>query len=200
MTKELKKDYFEKKIDLQRKLKDFKKLNEKEWFYEFVFCHLTPQSNAQRCWEAVEMLSKIDSWNEENIKKILITKTRFHNNKTKYLLNVKNNWEKILPKIKKEKTIELRNFIAKNIKGLGLKEASHFLRNIGKSNNEIAILDRHILRNLKNNNLINEDKIKNNKNYLELEKIYLEFSKSMDIPPDELDLLWWSQENGQIFK
>ena len=54
----------------------------------------------------------------------------------------------------------LRNFIAENVKGYGLKEASHFLRNIGKSDNQIAILDRHILRNLKALDIIEEEKIK----------------------------------------
>ena len=84
--------------------------------------------------------------------------------------------------------------MAKEVNGYGLKEASHFLRNIGKSNNKIAILDRHILRNLK------EDKIKNHKHYLEVEQKFLDYASSESIPPDELDLLWWSKENGEIFK
>ena len=35
-----------------------------------------------------------------------------------------------------------------DVKGLGMKEASHFLRNVGRGKT-IAILDRHILKNLK---------------------------------------------------
>lgn len=81
-----------------------------------------------------------------------------------------------------------------------MKEASHFLRNIGFSNNQIAILDRHILKNLKAQNLIKETKIKSEKHYLEIEQIYLNYAKETNIPADELDLLWWSQENGEIFK
>jgi len=37
-------------------------------------------------------------------------------------------------------------WLVKNLTGLGYKEAGHFLRNIGSG--KIAILDRHILRNL----------------------------------------------------
>ena len=40
-----------------------------------------------------------------------------------------------------------REWLVKNVKGMGYKEASHFLRNIGKGEN-LAILDRHILKNL----------------------------------------------------
>ena len=60
------------------------------------------------------------------------------------------NWNNVLSQInKKEDAVKLRNWLAENVKGYGLKEASHFIRNIGKSENKIAILDRHILRNLK---------------------------------------------------
>jgi len=97
------------------------------------------------------------------------------------------------------KTILNKPF-SKNVKGYGLKEASHFLRNIGLSNNKIAILDRHILRNLKELGLIKDAKIKSPKHYLETEQIFLAHADRMRIPADELDLHWWSQENGEIFK
>jgi len=96
--------------------------------------------------------------------------------------------------LKNQNRLELRNQIAEKVKGIGLKEAGHFLRNIGKSNNEIAILDRHILRNLQ------EDKIKSKKHYLEIEQKFLNLAKKLKIPIDELDLLFWSKENGEIFK
>ena len=68
------------------------------------------------------------------------------------------------------------------------------------SNNQIAILDRHILRNLKALNVIQEDKIKNKKHYFEIENAFLNFAIKINIPIDELDLLFWSKENGEIFK
>ncbi len=188
------------KHKLKSRLNDFKNLSEEEQFREFMFCLLTPQSNAQRCWQAVEQISQLPKIKEQPVYDILKTKTRFHKTKTSRILEAEKTWKTIKPNLKKENIKELRNFIVKTVNGYGPKESSHFLRNIGLSNNEISILDRHILKNLKALNLIQETKVKSQKNYLEIEDIFLNFAKSINIPPDELDLLWWSQENGEIFK
>ena len=188
------------KDKIKARLISFKNLNEDEQFKEFIFCLLTPQSNAQRCWQAVEEISKLKEFNEKSIFDILKTKTRFHITKTKRILGAKREWDNIKYSLDNENRIELRNFIAENVYGYGLKEASHFLRNIGKSGNQIAILDRHILRNLQKNDIIKESKVKNKKAYFEIENAFLNFADKLEIPADELDLLWWSQENGEIFK
>ncbi len=200
MNEELTALYEKRKEDIKKRLKNFKNLKEEEQFKEMIFCLLTPQSNAQKCWQAVEQVSKLDRWNRKNISEILIRKTRFHNNKTRYVLLADETWKKIREYLDEEDRITLRNRIAYEVKGYGLKEAGHFLRNIGKSNNEIAILDRHILRNLKELGIIEEDKIKSKKDYLEIEQKFLAFSERINIPIDELDLLFWSKENGEIFK
>lgn len=200
MINELNDNYQTNKNRIKSRLEEFRNLPTTEYFKEFMFCLLTPQSNAKKCWEAIEQLSLLKSIDKEEVSSILAKKTRFHNNKTKYILEAENTWKKIEPLLNKEDKIELRNLIAKLVKGYGLKEAGHFLRNIGKSDNKIAILDRHILRNLKNLNIIETDSIKNKKHYLELEDKFLKFSKKINIPIDELDLLFWSKENGEIFK
>ncbi len=197
---QLLKNYNQIKNQLKSRLSQFKNLSEEAQFKELLFCLLTPQSNAQRCWQAVEELSLLKNLEEQSVFNILKTKTRFHITKTSRILQAKETWDKIKPYLNKEDTKELRNIIAKTVNGYGLKEASHFLRNIGLSNNKIAILDRHILRNLAALNLIKETKVKSQKNYLEIEEKYLKFAKSLNISADELDLLWWSQENGKIFK
>lgn len=186
--------------EIKSKLASFKSLSEKQQFKEFQFCLLTPQSNAQRCWQAVEEISKLKKPTETQIRKILSTKTRFHNTKAKRILRSEKTFNEIKPLLKNKNSLELRNFLADKVNGYGLKESSHFLRNIGLSNNEIAILDRHILRNLKALNLIQDEKIKNKKHYLEIEQIFLAHADRMRIPADELDLHWWSQENGEVFK
>lgn len=191
---ELKKLHEQKEDEIKSRLNEFSSLSESKYFKEFLFCLLTPQSNAQRCWKAVEELSSLKNLNQTNISNILKTKTRFHNTKTKRILQAKQNFQKILPNLSNNNIPQLRNYLANNVKGYGLKEASHFLRNIGKSNNKIAILDRHILKNLK------ENKIKSPKHYLEIEQKFLNYANSINIPADELDLLWWSRENGEIFK
>lgn len=197
---ELKELYKIKKQEIIVRLNEFETLSNDKYFNELMFCLLTPQSNAKKCWQAVEELSRLNQLTKEQIANILKSKTRFYNNKTNYLIEAKANWHNILSSINTLETIRLRNWLAENIKGLGMKEASHFLRNIGKSNNQIAILDRHILRNLKQLNLIKEDKIKSKKHYQEIENIFLNFAKQLDIPADHLDLLFWSKETGEVFK
>jgi len=189
----------DKRAQIKQRLKQFKSLTKEQKFKEFQFCLLTPQSNAQRCWQAVEEISKIKNPTEKQISEILSTKTRFHNTKAKRIIRAKVTFNNVWPKIRAggwapSKIIDLRSHLAKQVNGYGLKETSHFLRNIGLSNNQIAILDRHILRNLK------EEKIKSPKHYLKIEQKFLSIAKSKKIPADELDLLWWSQENGEIFK
>jgi len=94
---------------------------------------------------------------------------------------------------------ELRLWLVNNVKGLGWKESSHFLRNIGYRN--LAILDRHILRNLKRLGVITKLlKTLNAKKYLQIEKKFKKFSKRIGISMDELDLLFWSMETGKIMK
>jgi N-glycosylase/DNA lyase len=194
--------YSEKKEAIASRINDFKSLNKKEYRKELLFCLLTPQSNAKNCWIAVQDLNKFDLnlINEKQISNILKAKTRFHNNKAKYIKEALSGWKRIESKLDTTNIFELREWLAENISGMGMKEASHFLRNIGKSNNQIAILDRHILKNLKALNIIKEDKIKNKDHYLKIEKKFIDFSKKVNIPIDHLDLLFWSQENGEIFK
>ncbi|MFW5800234.1 MAG: DNA lyase, partial [Spirochaetota bacterium] len=96
--------------------------------------------------------------------------------------------------------LDKRVWLVKNIKGYGYKEASHFLRNIGFGDN-IAILDRHIYKNLKLLNVIDEiPKSASPKKYIEIEQKMREFSKEINIPMAHLDFVLWYKEAGEIFK
>ncbi len=76
---------------------------------------------------------------------------------------------------------------------------SHFLRNIGYRN--LAILDRHILKNLVHHGVLLElPKTLTPKKYLDIEQLFQQFAKNIQIPMDALDLLFWSNETGEIFK
>ena len=95
---------------------------------------------------------------------------------------------------------KLRDWLVSEIKGIGLKEAGHFLRNIGFGK-EIAILDRHILKNLKKYSVIDDYPASLSRGkYLEIEERMLRFAENIGIPPDHLDLLFWFREAGKIFK
>lgn len=196
---ELQKIYLLKKNSIKNRLEEFKNISSEDYIYEMIFCLLTPASNAKRCWEAVEIIKEKKPKKDE-IREILRKHTRFHNNKTERVYFIMQNWKKINNILKDKNIIQLRNNLAENINGYGLKEASHFLRNIGKSNNQIAILDRHILNNLNNLKIIEDNKIKSRNKYLEIERKFIEFSEKMKIPIDEIDLLFWSHETGEIFK
>lgn len=95
---------------------------------------------------------------------------------------------------------ECRQWLVNKIDGFGYKEASHFLRNIGMGE-EIAILDRHILRNLKETGIIEEiPESLSRAKYVQIEKQMIEFARQIRIPVSHLDLLLWYRGTGEIFK
>ena len=100
-----------------------------------------------------------------------------------------------------ENHLERRDWLVreKRIKGLGYKEASHFLRNIGLKG--YAILDKHILRSLAELKLISDPKPPNTRSrYLTVEEKFKNLSQLTGIDFDELDLVLWSLKTGEILK
>lgn len=96
---------------------------------------------------------------------------------------------------------ERRDWLAREpkIKGLGYKEASHFLRNIGFKG--YGILDKHIIRCLHELRVIDSPKPPTTRGrYLETEQQMREFAAQAQIDFDELDLLLWSMKTGDILK
>ena len=131
---------------------------------------------------------------------------RFKNQKAEYIVEAKklfliNNKISIKPKIEHiNSVLNKREWLVKNVKGMGYKESSHFLRNIGFGE-EIAILDRHILKNLKLFGVIKViPKTLSAKKYSEIEKKMINFSKQIKIPLKHLDLVLWYRDTGEIFK
>lgn len=190
----LQQEYLKKKQEIIKRLDEFSK--NKDYFYELCFCLLTPQTKARNADLVIRQLKALDFKNKNfNPVKYLIG-IRFHENKSKYLLELKEKFDKIPFNLNSR---ELREYLVKNIKGLGYKEASHYLRNIGHRN--LAILDRHILSNLKYFDVINEiPKSMTKRQYFDIENKFMEFSKKVNIPIDHLDLLFWSIKTGEIFK
>jgi N-glycosylase/DNA lyase len=205
--KEIKENYKKQKLIILERLKEFKKIwdtkdNEKI-FAEMCFCILTPQSRAKLCWDAILNLKEkgiLYKGSEKQIEKCL-NGVRFKRNKSRYIAIARGLFNEIKRVLEKGKDInEIRNWLVKNVKGFGYKEASHFLRNIGLGE-DIAILDRHILKNLKKFGVIREiPKYLTKKNYLKIEDKMKMFSRRMNIPISHLDFLFWSKETGEIFK
>lgn len=203
--------YKEVKSIIKKRIDEFKKMMEKddiEIFAELTFCLLTPQSKAKKCWEAVERLKEkglLIKGVPQRIEKEL-NGVRFHRTKARYIcearnLFVKNHRLRIKQIISRfSSTFELRDYLVKNVRGMGYKEASHFLRNIGLGDN-IAILDRHILRAMKDVGMIKEvQKTLTKTQYTEIEKKFLSFARKQRISPAELDLYLWFLKTGEVFK
>ena len=96
---------------------------------------------------------------------------------------------------------ERRDWLAqeKQVKGLGYKESSHFLRNIGVKGH--AILDKHVMRCLVEVGVIDSAKPPSTRRkYLEVEQQLIRFARDIGIDFDELDLVLWSMKTGEVLK
>ena len=208
---ELKKKYQQKKEQIKDRLEEFRDVlsgNDKKLFSELAFCLMTPQSKATDCWNTVETLTNNDLLFSGSHKQMLkhMKNVRFSKTKSKRIEEIRDKLSetgtmKLKEKILNGKTnVQLREWLVENVKGFGYKESSHFLRNVGFGK-DIAILDRHIMKHLINYGVIEEiPKNLNKKNYLEIENKFKDFAKKVEISMEELDLLFWSEETGFIFK
>ncbi len=209
---QLKKIYTSKKAEITARLREFEGLwtkgSDEEIFAELVFCILTPQSRATSCWDAVVALREQNvllKGSAGQIKKQLRC-VRFHNKKAEYIVKARKLFlndgrVSIKPVLSGFADIyECREWLVGNITGLGYKEAGHFLRNIGFGE-KIAILDRHILKNLNLLGVIEKiPESLSRAKYIQIEKKMADFAKMSNIPLSHLDLLLWYKETGQIFK
>lgn len=208
----IKKIYSDKKEEIKFRLEEFKQKlkigDEKDIFAELVFCILTPQSKAKVCWTAVEKLLEKNLLVNGSSTKILkeLDGVRFKYKKAEYIVNARelfidNGDIFVKSSIRQFNDIlETREWFVKNVKGIGFKESSHFLRNIGLGDN-LAILDRHILKNLKLSGVINEiPKSLTKLKYYEIEGKMKKFADRINIPMNYLDLLLWYKEAGEVFK
>ena len=210
--RELQDFYSSTKENIMKRLKEFKQLwnsyNDDEIFGEMAFCLLTPQSKAKVCWKAILKLKEkalLLNGTAEEIQEEL-TGVRFKEKKSYYIILARDfftiNDKIVIKSVINEfhDIYKLREWLVANIKGYGYKEAGHFLRNIGFGDH-ITILDRHILKNLKRFNVIEEipESISKSK-YMEIEKKMKDFCDEINIPLSHMDILLWSKETGEIFK
>ena len=119
---------------------------------------------------------------------ILLRPTRFYKQKADRIIKMMENFSEILPIIKVCPAIFTpglaafkRDWFVRNVKGLGYKTASHFLRNLGAD--DLAIIDTHILKYMK----ITDKKW----DYIEVEKRFRKRAKRYGISVAELDAIVW---------
>lgn len=212
IIREIKKLYLSIQDEIISRLDEFKRVREKgseeDVFAELVFCILTPQSRAKLCWDAMNNLLNKNLLLKGSKNQILkeLDGVRFKYKKAEYIAEAGKQFLtegkiSIKSQISRFSDVyDAREWLAQNVKGIGYKEAGHFLRNIGLGEN-LAILDRHVLKNLKSLRVIKEIPSSiSRKKYFEIEKKMRGFAEKIKIPMSHLDLLFWYKETGDIFK
>lgn len=191
---------------VNKRVSEFKSLGKKgssEIFKELCFCILTANFTAERGMKIQEAIGDgfLSMKEEELAIKLRELGHRFPNMRAKFIAEAKRHKDTLkyeLSSFTEEK--DAREWIAKNIKGMGYKESSHFLRNIGYDN--LAIIDFHIIDILAENGLITKPKNKSltKSKYAEVEGVLKKLADKSNLTLSELDLYLWYLETGNILK
>jgi len=196
-----------KKTDIKNlvdnRIKDFKNINRKsndDLFNEMCFCILTANYNAEK---SIKIQNEIgDNFcrgTKDKICEVLKEHGhRFPNTRADYILCSRIYKNKLDQIINNSSPKTLREWIVKNIKGLGYKETSHFLRNIGFD--DYAIIDFHIIDLLEKYDIIKKPKTITKNKYYEIEEILRKIAKKTNLTLAKLDLYLWYMETGKILK
>lgn len=173
----------------------------KEIFKELCFCILAAGFSAER---SMIIQKEIDdgflSLPEEELSlKLKMLGHRYYSARARYIVKAREKLDLILEALSTLKDDRrAREWLANNIAGLGYKEASHFLRNIGRL--DVAIIDFHILDLLERYRVIGKPKTMTRKRYLEIERLLETISAQLGLRLGELDLYLWYLETGKILK
>ena len=177
---------------------------------EMVYCIFTAGASARmglRSVEAVRPLLKAGRRPAMTRALVKAGAHRFPNARPAYVVSTRSYLQKSISMRLRDRLNELsdpfdrRDWLARapQIKGLGYKEASHFLRNVGFKG--YGILDKHIVRSLSELGVIDSPKPPAGRDrYLAIEARMREFAQEVQIDFDELDLVLWSMKTGEILK
>jgi len=208
----IKRAHSERREEIRRRLSDFeavwRKGSDRDIWEEMVFCFFTGGCSARMGLRSVEAVRSILlTGTREEFAAALRGVHRYPNERARYIEESRNF-------LLTDCDLRLRQRLAgfadgnerrdwlvkeKGIKGLGYKEASHFLRNIGFTG--YAILDKHVLRSMAELKIIDDPKPPNSgSRYLTVEERLKSLASRLGIDFDELDLVLWSMKTGEILK
>ncbi|MCC7439488.1 MAG: hypothetical protein IT211_13435 [Armatimonadetes bacterium] len=190
---------------IAERLQQFQNVPANQYLIELCFCLLTPQSKAENAQKVMARLVAL-GFPETPIDPTPILRDpanyiRFHNQKGERLRAVATRQTEITDLLaSNQPTAAKRQWLVEHVQGLGWKEASHVLRNIGHL--DLAIIDRHILKHMLHFGAIAQlpASIGTRRTYLQLEQAFFRLAESFSLKPQELDLLFWSLEEGSVRK
>jgi N-glycosylase/DNA lyase len=208
----IKATHSKRKKEIRRRLSEFqdiwKKGSDVRLWEEMVFCFFTGGCSARMGLNAVEAVRPLLlNGSQDELAGALTGVHRYPNARARYIVASRNFLREHCDLMLRERLasfdchFERRDWLVKEkgIKGLGYKEASHYLRNIGLSG--YAILDKHILRCLAELKIIDDPKPPNTRSrYLSIEEKLKSLAETAKIDFDELDLVLWSMKTGIILK
>lgn len=213
MIEELQKTYGEKREAIRVRLAEFEAIlregDDGRLFEELVFCIFTAGASARMGLNSIEKVRPhLFKAGRKRLTGLLVGAHRYPNARAGYVVHTRNFLKRDCDMRLRERLDSFgddmegrRDFFARNpgVKGVGYKEASHYLRNIGYRG--YAILDKHILRTLHEIGVIDSpDPPGAKKKYLAVEDRMRKFAEDIKINLDELDLLLWSNKTGVILK
>jgi N-glycosylase/DNA lyase len=182
-----------------------RKQDSRVWFIELTYCLLTAYSSAvsgQLCVDALCDCGVLLDGSVEEVEETLRCQGhRFAGRRAEYIVEARRLSTSLKEVIEGfEDTKEARRWLVYNVKGLGYKEASHFLRNVGFL--DVAIIDRHILSNMREHGVIGDDRRKGltKRRYLEYERILEKVAEKVGMSLGEMDLYLWYRKTGKVLK
>jgi len=179
--------------------------DERKWLIELSYCILTANTSAKSSLKCIEALTKDDIIFHGFLNEIedILRRNRYRypRKRAEYIVEARSKIREVKVKVNEIKDdFERRDWLRKNVRGLGMKESSHFLRNVGYFN--YSIIDRHVLNVLSRYNIVSVNEVKrlNVKMYLEIEDIIRKISEKVGLKPGILDLYIWYMDTGEILK
>ena len=184
-----------------REFRENGKKSSYEIFKELSFCILTANFNCEKSIRMQEeILNGFLTFPESQLaERLRIMNHRYPEARANYIVEARKYKDSLKNIIESSHDKDaLRDWLVKNVKGIGYKLASHFLRNIGYT--DFAILDFHVIDILVKHELIKRPKTLTRKKYLEIEKILKKIARKLNLNLAELDLYLWYIETGKILK
>jgi len=172
------------------------------WFRELVLCVLTANSSFVSAYKVLGYVMEEFDKGTYRFEQVLKERGyRFNELKAKYLKNLVKYRGRIKSWIKPlaDRSQALaREVLVNEIYGIGMKEASHFLRNVGYF--DLAIVDKHVMRFSINSGLVRPFKTLTRSRYLEIERKLKELAHQLGMSVGILDLFIWHIETGTVLK